>query len=73
MAIKCVLCGSTLAEMFFERAFIRTYYTISPTLVKWFGETQRFKNLFKGKLDALVKKLNRHGVDNTPYEDKKWN
>ena len=63
---------NTLAESIFGRAFIHTYYAISPTLVKWFGETQWFKNLFKGKLDRMVKNLNEQGVENTPYEDKSW-
>lgn len=63
---------NTLAESIFGRAFIHTYYAISPTLVKWFGETQWFKNLFKGKLDKMVKSLNEQGFENTPYEDKSW-
>ncbi len=63
---------NTLAETVFGRAFIRTYYAISPTLVKWFGNTQWFKNLFKGKLDKMVESLNEQGVENTPYEDKCW-
>ena len=29
----------TLAETWYGRAFIHTYYAISPTLVKWFGHT----------------------------------
>ena len=39
----------TLAESWYGRAFIRTYYAISPTLVKWFGETNWFKKMWKGK------------------------
>ena len=35
----------TLAESWYGRAFIRTYYAISPTLVKWFGETNWFKKM----------------------------
>lgn len=63
---------TTLAETIFGRAFIHTYYAISPTLVKWFGKTQWFKNLFKGKLDKMVKSLNEKGFEDTPYEDKNW-
>lgn len=62
----------TLAETWYGRAFIRTYYAISPTLVKWFGNTNWFKKLWKGKLDRMVSKLNNKGVENTPYEDKQW-
>ncbi len=62
----------TLAETWYGRAFIRTYYAVSPTLVKWFGDTQWFKNLWKPKLDSLVAKLNQRGVADSPYQDKDW-
>ena len=62
----------TLAETWYGRAFIRTYYAISPTLVKWFGHTEWFKNMWRGKLDRMVANLNAEGVENTPYEDKTW-
>ena len=39
------------------RAFIRAYYAISPTLVKWFGETEWFKKMWKDKLDRMVSNL----------------
>ena len=53
----------------FGRAFIKTYYAISPTLVKWFGSYNWFHKLFKKPLDKLVKTLNSNGVENTPYND----
>lgn len=62
----------TLAETWYGRAFIRTYYAISPTLVKWFGHTEWFKKMWKGKLDRMVANLNADGVEDTPYEDKPW-
>lgn len=62
----------TLASTWYGRAFIRTYYAISPTLVKWFGETEWFKKMWKGKLDRMVEELQADGVESTPYEDKKW-
>lgn len=62
----------TLAETWYGRAFIRTYYTISPTLVKWFGDTEWFKQMWKGKLDRMVQNLQNKGFENTPYKDKKW-
>lgn len=62
----------TLASTWYGRAFIKTYYAISPTLVKWFGDTQWFKNMWKPTLDKMVKKLNNKGVENTPYNDKQW-
>ncbi len=59
----------TLAKSWYGRAFIRTYYAISPTMVKWFGKTKLFKFIFKKKLDKMVNKLNERGVENTPYND----
>lgn len=63
---------NTLAETWYGRAFIRTYYAISPTLVKWFGDTEWFKKMWKGKLDRMVADLQADGVESTPYEDKNW-
>ena len=62
----------TLAETWYGRAFVRTYYAISPNLVKWFGHTEWFKKLWKGTLDRIIADLNDSGVENTPYEDKMW-
>ena len=61
-----------LAETWYGRAFIKTYYAISPTLVRWFGETTWFKKMWRGKLDRMVKRLQDEGFESTPYEDKKW-
>lgn len=62
----------TLGATWYGRLFIRTYYAISPTLVKWFGNKDWFKKLWKGKLDHMVAKLQNNGVEDTPYEDKEW-
>ncbi|MBR5272224.1 MAG: hypothetical protein IKU25_02365 [Clostridia bacterium] len=62
----------TLAATWYGRAFVKTYYAISPTLVKWFGDTEWFKKMWKGKLDRMVNKLNESGVEDTPYDDKQW-
>ncbi len=61
-----------LAKTRCGRAFIRTYYAVSPTLVKWFGDTKWFRKLWKGKLDRMVENLNAQGVENTPYQDRNW-
>lgn len=61
---------NTLDETWYGRAFIKTYYAISPTLVKWFGETSWFKKLWRRPLDKLVTKLKGKGVEDTPYSDK---
>ena len=57
----------TLAETWYGRIFICMYYTVSPTIVKWFGNTSWFKKLWKGKLDKLVKQLNDAGVADTKH------
>lgn len=62
----------TLAETWYGRAFIHTYYAISPTIVKWVGHTKWFKKMWKGKLDRMVANLQANGVESTPYEDKMW-
>ena len=62
----------SLSKTWYGRAFIRTYYAISPTVVKWFGNSSWFNKLWKGKLDSLVKKLQTSGFSDTPYEDINW-
>ena len=62
----------TLAKTWYGRVFVRTYYAISPTLVKWFGNTDWFRNMWKPKLDRMVSNLKSNGVKDTPYEDKNW-
>lgn len=62
----------TLAETWYGRAFIRAYYTVSPTLVRWFGETRWFQTLWRGPLDRLVARLRSRGVEDTPYRDRDW-
>ncbi len=61
-----------LAKTWYGRAFIHTYYAISPTIVKWFGHTKWFKKMWQGKLDKLVEKLQNEGVESTPYQDRDW-
>ena len=62
----------TLAQTWYGRAFIHTYYAISPTLVKWFGNTAWFKNMWKPKLDRMVNHLKDEGVSDKPYNDRYW-
>lgn len=62
----------TLAKTLYGRAFIKTYYAVSPTLVKWFGNTRWFKKMWHGVLDNMVQRLNDNGYENTPYKDKEW-
>lgn len=51
------------------RLFIRTYYAISPKLVKWFGETVWFKRIWKAVIDRIGLDLKNKGFDDTPYID----
>ena len=62
----------TLAETWYGRAFIRTYYAISPTLVKWFGKSSIFKKICIAPLSKLVSHLQANGVENTPYNDREY-
>lgn len=59
-----------LDKTWYGKTFIKCYYFISPTLVKWFGETKWFKRFWKSKLDKMIVNLNNKGVDNTYYCDK---
>lgn len=63
---------NVLIETWYGRAFIKTYYAISPTFVKWFGHTEWFKKIWKGKLDHMVAELQANGIESTPYEDRSW-
>lgn len=60
----------TLDETWHGRLFVKCYYAISPSLVKWFGKTKWFRKFWKSKLDKMVSELNDNGVDNTYYHDK---
>ncbi len=61
-----------LAKTWYGRAFIRIYYAISPALVNWFGHTEWFKRMWRGKLDWMVKVIQEKGYESTPYEDRNW-
>ena len=61
---------NTLDSTWYGKLFIWLYYSISPTIVKYFGNTKLFKAILKNKLDKFVRKLNEEGVENTPYIDK---
>lgn len=61
---------NTLDATWYGRAFIKTYYAISPTLVKWFGDTEWFKKMWRKPLDRMVDSLHKKGMKSTPYQDK---
>ena len=62
----------TLAATWYGRCFIRIYYAASPTLVKWFGKTKWFQRFWRKQLDKMVGRLQKKGVESTPYQDKIW-
>lgn len=62
----------TLAQKPVGRTFIRAYYAVSPTLVKWLGKEKWFQKLWRGVLDGVVQRLQSKGVADTPYEDRIW-
>lgn len=59
-----------LAKSIPGRAFIRAYYAVSPTVVKWFGQTEWFQTFWRDRLDVFIQKLKSEGVEDTPYQDK---
>jgi len=61
---------NTLDRTWYGRAFIRVYYAVSPTLVRWFGKDSWFQALFRPMLDRLVDRLRQSGVEDTAYQDK---
>ncbi len=61
---------NTLDTTWYGRAFIKIYYAISPSLVRWFGNTSWFKDFWRKPLDKLVASLRNMGVEDTPYIDK---
>ena len=62
----------TLGSSMPGRAFIHIYYATAPALVRWFGECQWFRTLWRGRLNDLVARLQEKGVEATPYQDENW-
>lgn len=61
---------NTLYKTSFGRTFIKIYYTISPLLVKCFGNCRLIKKGWKMFLDCMVSKLNSSGYSDTKYNDR---
>lgn len=59
----------SLTQTWYGRVFIKIYYAVSPSLVKYFGNTKWFKHFWKIKLDKLVSKLQIKGFKDDPYND----
>lgn len=61
---------TVLDKFWCGRLFVKYYYAISPTIVKWFGQSNLFRKLLYMPLNQWVKRLNKQGFKSTPYEDK---
>lgn len=61
---------NTLDNYLIGRWFIRAYYAISPTMVRWFGDTSIFKGTLTPILDRFVSYLRKRGTSDKPYNDK---
>ena len=61
---------NTLDSTLYGRIFIKFYYVVSPVLVNLFGNKGWFRTFWKNALDNMVKSLNNHGVEDTPYSDR---
>ena len=59
-----------LATSWHGKMFIKAYYAISPTIVKYFGETKWFNKFWKARLDKMVANLQNSGFESTNYCDK---
>ena len=59
-----------LKESLAGRAFVRTYYAISPKLVRAFGKNRMFRSFWRKHLDRMVQRLRAQGYEDTPYEDR---
>ena len=49
------------------RLFIRSYYAVSPGLVRHIGSKSLFQKTVKRVLDSFVSHLNKAGFRDTPY------
>ena len=56
-----------LARSGFGKRFIRTYYSVSPKLVKAFGSSRRVRRIWRSCLDPLVSVLRKRGFSGDPY------
>lgn len=60
---------SSLQSTPFGRAFVKTYYAVSPTLVRKLGQAAWFNRLFRFVLTRFVEKLNCKGIEDGAYYD----
>lgn len=54
----------------YGRLFIKCYYAISPSIVKWFGNKKWFQSFWRVQLDKVICSLRHQGITDTEYTDK---
>lgn len=59
-----------LANTWYGRLFIRSYYKISPSIVKCFGKQEWFHKVFRTILNKMTEKLHNKGFSDSPYYDR---
>jgi len=60
---------NTLSASWLGRQVIQIYYTVSPTIVRFFGGKRWFTRLCKPLLNYLVQNLQKKGIDSSFYSD----
>ncbi|MBE7007110.1 MAG: hypothetical protein E7424_08230 [Ruminococcaceae bacterium] len=60
---------TVLDESILGKAFISVYYSVSPTIVKFAGNSEIIRMHWKRVLDKMVERLKRKGFDDKPYKD----
>jgi hypothetical protein len=58
-----------LSSTLLGKGFIKTYYFIGPTIIRWFGHKKWFVNVSKKILNKVVASLQKNGVEYSPYDD----
>lgn len=58
-----------LAQTCLGRIFIKIYYAISPTLVRYFGQTKIFCYFWRKLLNRMIDILKAKGYKDSPYND----
>lgn len=61
-----------LSKQLCGRVFIKTYYAVSPVIVRLFGKARWFNRLSRSALDSFVAKLNARGYASGRYEAAEW-
>ena len=61
-----------LGQSWYGRLFIKAYYTVSPTIVRLFGNTDWFQSFWRAWLDNMEEDLQDAGFQPTPYNDPSW-